>query len=461
VGTAIDGLASGMNTTAMINALMAVEALPQTQLQTKLDSNQSMITALNTLKTKIALLSDQATKASAPSALNLFTATTTSASVTSTATTGATSGAFDLTIDQLAQTKVGVTAAAAWPVDGSGNPAKLTIVDATGKQTEISPATTSMDDVVTAVNAAGAGVTAIKVPAGGGTYRLQLSATQSGAAGDFTAYQGAKADVAAGTAIDLLAQPGAAIIKQAQDATARLYAGTAAEVVITSAKNTFTDVLPGVSVTATATSATPVTITVASDNAAITKTAKDLVGAVNDVLAFITDKSAVSTTGGSAGVSAAKGGIFTSSSAIREVSDRILSAASFPVSNGKSPSEYGVVITRNGDLTFDAAKLSAALAADPAGTQAALQEISTRVAAAAKTANDPTSGTVKQLITGRQSESNDLSNRIADWSLRLSSRRATLQSTFNAMERSLGILQSQQSWLSGQLAGLTSNNTGA
>jgi flagellar hook-associated protein 2 len=461
VGTAIDGLASGMNTTAMINALMAVEALPQTQLQAKLDSNQSMITALNTLNTKITVLNDHAAKASAPSALDLFTVTTTSADVTSKATTGATPGAFDMTIDQLAQTKVGVTAATAtWPVDGTANPLKLTIVDSTGKKTEISPATTSLDDVVTAVNAAGAGVTAIKVPAGGGTYRLQLTASKSGAAGEFQAFQGTADEVTAGSAPDLLAQPGAAIIKQAQDASARLYAGTPAEVAITSATNTFADVLPGVSVTAKAASATPVTVTVVNDDAAVTKTAKDLVAAVNDVLAFVAEKSAVSITASSTGAAAARGGIFTGNSTVRDVNDRILSAASLPV-GGKSPSEYGVVITRNGDLTFDADKLTAALAKDPVGTQAALKELATRVADAAKSATDPASGTVKQLIKGRQSESSSLSDHIADWSLRLTSRRATLQSTFNAMERSLGILQSQQSWLTGQLAGLTSNNTGA
>jgi flagellar hook-associated protein 2 len=443
-----------MNTTAMINAMMAVEALPQAQLKTKFDANQAMITALNTLNTKITLLKEQATSAAFPQALNLFTSTTSSTAVTSTATTGATAGAFDLTIDQLAQTKVGVTAAAPWPVDGSGNPAKMTIVDSTGKQTEISPATTSMDDVVAAVNAAGAGVTAVKVPAGGGAYRLQLSATTSGAAGEFTAYQGTAAEVTAGTAPDLLAQPGSAIIKQAQDASARLYAGTAAEVVLTSATNTFTDVLPGVSVTATAASATPVTITVASDNASIAKTAKELVDGVNSVLSFIAEKASVDTTASNTGASAAKGGIFTGNSTIRDVNDRLLAAASMPIAGGKSPSEYGVVITKNGDLTFDADKLAAALAKDPAGTQAALQELSTRVSEAAASATNYSSGTVKQYIAGRQSESNDLSGRIADWDLRLSARRATLQSTFNAMERSLGILQSQQSWLSGQIASL-------
>jgi len=455
VGTAIDGLASGMNTTAMINAIMGMEALPQTQLKSKLDDNQSLITSLNTLSTQITLLQGKASAAAAPGALNLFTTTSSSTAVTASATTGATAGSFDLTVDQLAQTKVGVTAASAtWPVDASGAPSKLTIVDSTGKQTEISPASTSMDDVVTAINAAGAGVNAIKVPAGGGTYRLQLSSTTSGAAGNFTAYQGSAADVTAGTAADLLTQPGAAIIKQAQDASARLYAGTAAEVTITSATNTFTNVLPGVSVTATATSGTPATITVASDNAGISKSAKDLVDAVNNVLSFISDQSSVTTTAGTNGASTAKGGKLTGNSTVRDINDQIVNAVVMPVAGGHSPSEYGIVIQKDGSFTFDADKLSAALAKDPAGTQAALQEISSRVNDATKSATDFTTGSLKQYISGRQSESTDLTNQIADWDLRLTQRRATLQATYTAMEVSMSSLQAQQSWLTGQLAGL-------
>ena len=47
-------------------------------------------------------------------------------------------------------------------------------------RTPITPLTSNLDDVVTAVNAAGAGVTASKVAVGGGEFRLQFTATKSG-----------------------------------------------------------------------------------------------------------------------------------------------------------------------------------------------------------------------------------------------------------------------------------------
>lgn len=462
MGTAIDGLASGMNTSAMIDALIAVEALPQVQLKTKLASNQSMISSLQGLNTRLTLLNGTASGGAAAKALNLFTATTSAASLTAAAGTSAAAGTIDVTVTKLAQRQVSVTATmTSWAVDGGGAPAKLTLVDAAGKQTEISPASTSLDDVVLAINAAAGGAAAVKVPAGGGTYRLQLTATASGAAGAFEAYQGSADEVSAGTATNLMADPDAAVVKTAQDAEAILYAGTAAQVTTTSATNTFKDLLPGVSVTATATSAAPVTVTVTSDITGITTKAEDLVKAVNGALAFLADNSAVTTTSTSSGAASAKGGIFTGNSSIRAVSDHLLTAMAAPT-NGKSPSEYGIVITRNGNFTFDKEKLTAALESDSAGTTAALQEIASRVEVATDNATDPLQGSVTALIKGRQSESSDLTNQISDWDRRLTSRRATLQAAYTHMEILLGGLQSQSSWLSGQLAGLSaSSNQGA
>jgi flagellar hook-associated protein 2 len=457
VGSSIDGLASGLNTTSIIDSLMAVEAQPQTQLKTKLASDQTMISTLQSLNSKLSSLKDLASGDSAVNALNLFSATTSSPSLSATATTSATAGSIDVTVTQLAQSQVDVTAAmSSWPTDGSGAPAHLTLVDSTGNQTEITPASTSLDDVVTAINAASGPARAVKVPAGNGAYRLQLTATTSGAAGAFSVYQGTAAQVSAGTATDLMADPSAAVVKGAQDAKATLYAGTPAAQTITSGTNTFTDLLPGVAVTASAVTATPVTVNIASDSAGITKKAGDLVNAVNDVLGFVSIYSAVTQTTDANGASAASGGIFSGNSGVRSVNDQVFSAMSMPV-NGKSPSEYGINVTRDGNFTFDAAKLQSSLASDPAGTQAALQTIASRVSDAATSATDPFTGSVTALIKGQQSEVADLGSQISDWDQRLATRRQTLQSTYNAMEVALGQLNAQQSWLTGQIAGLSTS----
>ncbi|GAA2856175.1 flagellar filament capping protein FliD [Paenarthrobacter ilicis] len=459
MGTAIDGLVSGLKTTDLINSFMSVEALPQTQLKTKLAANQTIISTLQSFNTKLTALKDLSVAGSAAGALNLFTASSSAPSITAKTTTAASAGSIDLTVTQLAQTQVNVTAAmTAWPA-GGGVPDRLTIVDSTGKKTEVVPAGTSLDDVVSAINAASAGAHAVKVPAGNGTYRLQLTATTPGAAGAFTAYRGTPAQVGDGTAVDLVSEAGAAVVKSAQDAQATLYAGTAAAQVLTSGSNTFQDVLPGVSITASAVTAGPVTVTVASDVAGTTKKAEDLVKSVNDVLGFIAIYSAVSKTTDSKGASVPKAGIFTGNSTVRAVNDQVLAALSRPIA-GKSPAEYGINITKAGDFTFDADKFAKSLAADPVATQAAVQGLAARLADAATAASDPYKGAVSGLIKGRESEVRDLGNRIADWDQRLITRRATLQSVYTNMEVVLGGLQSQSAWLSGQISSLSKQSSG-
>ncbi|MDP5226350.1 MULTISPECIES: flagellar filament capping protein FliD [Arthrobacter] len=457
----MNGLGSGLDITSMVNALVQVEGLPQQQLQQTRRTDQSLITNLQVLNSKASALATLGQNMSMPSALNLFTATTDSSAATASAGTGAAPGTFSVRFDQAAQNQVDVSAAmSTWPADPSGAPAALTLVDSTGKQTQLTPASTSLDDVVTAINAAGGPATAMKVAAGKDAsgnplYRLQLTATGSGAAGAFQAHQGTPAQLSAGTATDLMAQPGAAMVTAAQDAKATLYAGTAAQQTIASSTNTFTDIVPGVNVTATAAAVgTSVSVTVAGDNAGIEKQAGSFISSVNDLLAYISQNTAVTTTINAGGGSSASGGMFTGDSTIRSVQSAITDAVYMPTSNGKSPSELGIGILQDGSFQFDQSRLDSAMAADPKGTIASLQEISARVAAAAKNASAPVTGSISSLISGRQADAADLTARISDWDTRLADRKAALTALFNAMDTSLGTLKAQQSWLTSQIAGL-------
>ncbi|MGN6753578.1 MAG: flagellar filament capping protein FliD [Intrasporangium sp.] len=462
MGVSLNGLGSGLDITSIVNALMAVEALPQQQLKSAQSTQQSMITALQSFNTKTVALKDLATKMAAPGALNLFTATTNSTAATATAGKAALPGTFSVSIDRLAESQTSVTAKMSnWPTDATGAPATLTLVDHNGKHTEITPASTSLDDLVTAINSSGGPAKALKVNAGtdpatgNQLFRLQLTATSSGQGGSFTIHQGTSAEVTAGTATDLMSQLGAAVVTTAQDAQATLYAGTAAEQVITSSTNTFSNLVPGVDVTATAEAVgKSVTVTIASDNAGVSKQASSLVSSVNDLLTAFANSTKVTTTTGTNGTSTAAGSIFTGNSTIRSVAQSITEAVFHPTSNGRSPSELGISIQRDGSYTFDEAKLSKALADDPAGTQATLQEIAGRVAAAAKNASDPIDGSITSLIKGRQSEVSDLARRIGDWDLRLADRQQSLLKLYNQMDTALGGLKAQQSWLTSQIASL-------
>jgi flagellar hook-associated protein 2 len=445
MGLAVDGLVSGLDTTALINSLMQVEGVPQTLLKNKVTAAQSYISALQGLNTKVAALSDLAIKTAKPTALDLYSATSSSTKVTVTASTGAAAGQLDLVVDKLAQNQKSVSAAmAVWP----DSPPILTIQGNDGTLHEFTAATTSLDDVVSAINNADAGVTATKVSVGGGNFRIQFSSSTIGADGAFTIYQGSGST----TALPVTQ------IQAAQDASITIWAGSPAAQTITSKTNSFSSVLPGVSINVTAASTETVSLTVARDDVAISKQAGDLVIALNGIFSEITSKSTVSTSTDASGTTSTKGGVFTSDSTVRDVNQAILSAASLPV-NSRSPSEFGISINKSGTIDFDAAKFAAAMANDPAATQATLQTIASRVAEAATTASDKYDGTLTSKITGQQSEVKGLGLQIDDWDRRLTSRRSTLEATYAALEVQLSRLNSQQSYMTSQLAGLPSSSS--
>jgi flagellar hook-associated protein 2 len=445
MGLAVDGLVSGLDTTALINSLMQVEGVPQTLLKNKVSASQAFITALQGLNTKVAALADLATKTAQPTALDLYSATSSSTTVAVTATTGAAAGQLDLVVDAIAQTQKSVSAAmATWP----DSPPVLTIKSNDGTLHEVTAATTSLDDVVSAINNAGAGVTATKVSVGGGNFRIQFSSSAIGADGAFTIYQGSGST----TALPVTQ------IQAAQDASVTIWAGTPAAQTITSKTNTFDEVLPGVSISVTAASTQTVSLSISRDDAAIGKQANDLVTALNGIFSEISSKSAVSTGTDASGTTSIKAGVFTGDSTVRDVNQKILSAATLPV-NGRSPSEFGISINKDGTIDFDAETFAAALAKDPAATQATLQTIASRVAGAAQNISDKYDGTLTTTITGQQSEVKGLGTQIDDWDRRLTTRRSTLERTYAALEVQLSKLNSQQSYMSSQLAGLPSSNS--
>ncbi|TFB69636.1 hypothetical protein E3O06_15010 [Cryobacterium glaciale] len=454
---AVDGLISGLDTTSLINSLMTLEAGPQNLLKAKVTSTNTLMTALQGLNSSIASLATLANKSVTVDSLNLYAAKSTSSTVTTSASTSATSGSLDLVVTQLAQAQSGVTAAmtVASTVD-------YTLVASDGTKTSITSASTSLDDVVSAINTADAGITATKIASGtdgaGVTqYRLQLVAGETGVAGAFALHAGTSAMVTDGTSTNLLTAPGAAVIRTAQDASVTLWKGTAAEQAITSSTNTFADLLPGVAVTVSAVSADPVTVSVSRDDAAVSTIAKTLVDSLNSLFALISTKSAVVNSTDSTGKAVVSGGVFSGDSTVRDVKQLILNAASYPV-GGRSPSEIGINITKTGTIEFDADKFAAAMKSDPEFVKSVLSEISSRVAAAATSASDKYDGMITGKITGQESLVKSLGTQIDNWDLRLTSRRASLERTYASLEVQLSNMNAQSAWLTAQVDGLNASN---
>jgi flagellar hook-associated protein 2 len=460
MGISLDGLSSGLDTTSLITQLMTAEAAPQNLLKAQVAKTTNVITALQGLNSRMATLADTATAAAKAGSLDLYSATSSSTVLSVAVATGASVGELQVVVSALAQAQVGVSAAmSAWP-----SPSTITVVGHSGAPLEITPASNSLDDVASAINSSSAGVTATKVASGvdgsgNKLYRLQFSSTTTGADSAFTVYQGTAADVSAGTATNVLTAPGSAVIKTAQNASVTLWKGTSAEQVITSASNIFTDLLPGVTVTASAVSTAPVDITVSRDDTKITAVAKGLVDAISSAFVLIAAQTAVTTTTDASGKTTTAAGVFAGDGNIRDIRQKTLDAASAPI-DGRSPSEYGIVLTRTGTITFDPDKFAAALAADPKTVMAAVQRIATRLGDAATAASDKYTGTLTNKITGDQSQVKSLGDQVSAWDIRLASRKSTLQRTYSAMEVLLSNMKAQSSALTSQLSALSTTRTG-
>lgn len=447
----IDGLVSGLKTDELIQSLMQVHAIPQSQLTAKITDRTSIISNLQSLNTSLQGLFEKAKSAAGATSLAAFTAKSSAESVTVTAKAGASAFTTDIVVDAVASAHSVVTAsggAAAWG-------GTFTVVAADGTTKEITPTGSSAQDLAKAINASKSGIVATVVPAGtdaGGNQlsRLQLTAAKTGTVGQFTLYRGTAADVTAGTAANVATETGASLLAIGADARIRLFAGTASEQPLVSSTNTF-GLTAGIDVTVAEASANPVTVTVAVDPKAQTETAEAFFKEVASLLTRIDNGSKA--TVGKLGEKSTLG-VFTGDSTVRALRGALAGAVQSPV-DGVSPSTIGITINEKGVLKFDAEKFSTALTEDPDTVQAVFSQIAGRLQETTRQYSDKYDGLLTQRITGQETEVKSLQKQVERWDIRLEQRRAVLERTYSQLEVQLSAMQSQSSWLSSQLAGLT------
>ena len=455
----LTGAVSGLDTSALVAAEIEAESAPKEALQTQVTTDNTLLTALQTLNSSYASLATMATADSQANVWNVFTTSSSSSSVTATTTTDAAAGSISFTVNSIAQPQVDVTAT----MEDSTTTPTYTIVGSDGTQTEIDPASGSVQDIVSAINSSSAGVSAVAVASGtdqttgAALYRLQLTSTTAGASGAFSVYLGSPSDVTAGTATDLMTQSGAAQIQSASDASVTLWAGTSAAQTVTSSTNNFSDLLPGVTVNVTSVQTSPVTLTITPDTSTITSAASNLLTTVNTLLQSIATQSAVTTSTDSSGNITTTGGVFTGDGVIRDGATQLFDAIA-QASPSQSPSSIGFDINSDGTLTFDQDTFQAALAADPSGTESYLNTIASAIAAQATAQSDPVEGTLTTRITSLSSQITDLNTQVATWTTQLAARQTQLESAYAAMESQLSALKTQQQWLTQEFPTTTTTN---
>jgi flagellar hook-associated protein 2 len=434
----IGGLASGLDTASIISQLMQLEASQQTQLKSRVATRTSAKTTMQAINAKLAALTTAAQDLAKSRNWSPLAASSSYDKVTVTTGTGAVPTQLDLTVGSLAQSHrltFATTAAFTDVVVSGGTTVTLDKLDGTGPVT-IDTGDGTLGGLVNAINAAGAGVRASTVRLDDGTQRLMVESVATGAAGDFTLTSG-----------DGSALLGGAAVRAGQDASITVGADT-----IHSSTNTFTDLMPGISVTlgSGAVAGTAVTIGATTDATAMSAKVKTLVDSLNAVL---TDIDAAT----KAGIGGAKAGVLAGDSTMRGVRDSLLAA--LYSTTGGTLADAGVQLDRYGKVTFDEEAFKTAYAADPAAVAAKFVDGATpgymaRLGAAASAASNAGTGSITQALQGVDNVIKDLNNRIEAWDTRLELRRTALTRQFSALETALSRMHSQSSWLAGQISSL-------
>src|SRR4051795_388446 len=455
----ISGLASGIDTSTIIDQLMAIERQPQTRLKTQVSLSAARKTALSDVQTRLKnpQLAAQDLKSAAlwanKQSVDINDAT--KASVTLSGPAG--TGSYQLNVSQLAR---GSQRWYSYTSPGSDD----TITFSNGHTTTIT-AGSDIDAAVLAVNSdANAPVYASAVTdAQSGTQYLVFPSRTTG--------QTASAFTASASSI---AEDGSRAVG-GLDAQYWVDSGT----MKTSPSNVVTDAIPGASITlkGVTTVSGPVTVTVgapAPDNTNITAKVKAYVDQYNSTLDFIRSKLDEKKVANPQTAADQAKGLLNGDTMLEGILSqlRIAMTATYAPGNPTTldqMNEIGVSTgsafgTLNqdaieGKLVFDSAQFSSALAADPASVKNLLSGTS-GFGQAIDDLLTPTlqaGGTMASRLSAEDAKQRTLNDQIASMDVLLQKKQDTLKAQFTAMETALQQSQAQGQWLTGQLAALANN----
>jgi flagellar hook-associated protein 2 len=434
---ALSGMASGLDTEAIITQLMSVESVPRTRMVLADTQAQARQTTLRDLATRLAAVRDAATALSSTTTWTDTQKLSTSdpARVTISAASTAAPGAHRIEVSQLA-----VAAQHAFKFGAGGPPDSIKI---NGFTLDVNPADT-VTTIASALNAdANAPVSA--VVAGG---LLVLTSRTTGVTG-FTV-EGPVGDPSPLEEQILFARGGL-------DAEYKLDGVDMPD----SHSNVLKNVILGaeVTLTATTTAGTPVTFEIGApgvDVDAAKAKVKTFVNAYNSAVDFIRGKLTEKPVKNPATNSDAVKGLFYGdtmlSGALSSMRSQIGDLADIGVSTGVSTGTATVSADSvAGRLTVDDTKLSAALASDPAALRTRMQALGARVS----TVVAPLAGaTMDARISSVDALRKRLATDMAATDVRLAGKEKRMRAQFAAMESALAAGQAAQAQLTAQLSAL-------
>jgi flagellar hook-associated protein 2 len=367
------GVGSGLDVNSIVTQLMALEQRPLTALQTKASTIQSTVSEYGKIKSAVSTLRDLAVKLASKSTWGQTVASSSGTAVTA-STNGSSAGTYSVEVTSLAS--VQTLASTARPAATALGAGTLHIElgtwggGANGAPTTFAPsgtppavdivvsATDTMAEVRDKINGASAGVTAMIMTDASGS-RLLIRSNATGAVNGFRTSvadaDGNNTDAGGLSALAFDASAGVSQMTRSQ--TAADAVATVNGLAVTSASNTLTNLVDGLTLTLTTPTTAAVTVNVAADTDSLKKTITDFAAAYTALFKLIATDTKYDAT-------AKQGGILQGDSAAVGLQNQLramaggLSGASATFAR---LSDAGLQIQADGSMTVNATKLGSAL----------------------------------------------------------------------------------------------------
>jgi len=437
------GLASGLDTNAIVTSLVSAERAPIRQMQSKQSETRSQLSVLTGINTKLAALKTKAETIDTMKELGAVAATSSdSTKVGVTAGSNATAGTFaidDVVLATTQKSRSNTFLAKDSPI-GTGT-LNITQGGVTYPIT-VNSENATLEGVAASINTTSGLELTASVFYDGSQYRLLLSSDKTGAPAAFTVDDSGLTGPRFG-----VGDPGNTL-QAAGNASFKLDGQP-----VTATSNTVADVLPGITFELKkAFTSSPLQVTMGPDVDTITSKIRDLVNTYNAAAYAIADQFKYTGNG-----KPQSGGSLFGDSTIRSVQKSLGSLMTSPVAglpdDGNQLSDFGIAIDRAGILTLDEAKLRASVVTDPRAVQKVFASDggANGIAAQLKSTLDTYLSTTGGLLTAKSA---GLTTRITDYDARIAAAEArvtayekNLRAQFTNLEKVMSRLNSQGSFI--------------
>ncbi len=462
MGVSVGGIISGLDTEEIISAILDVEKVPVTSMETKISDYETELSTYGELSSLLETFSSAASALNTSSDFSQYTASSSDTSVfTATGYPNATSGSYSISVDQLAQAQK--LKSVAFGSDEAVGAGTLTLQLGDGDATEITlDEDDTISDLAAMINEAQSDVRATVITSGDSSYLSLVSQTT----GEDYQISIAITDDADGDNAD--ATSGLSRLAYSADGTQNMTETQSAQNAILTvdgvsgierSSNTITDLVKGVQLTLNSESdeGESSTLTVGSDTEGMVTKITAFVDAYNELIDFFTTNQSYDSSTGEAGS-------LLGDSTANLVKSRITNIMNSYVSGGSYNrlSDVGVSVNDDGTLELDTTTLSEALSDDYSGVAnlftAKDSGIGAKMADFLDSALDDTDGILTMRTDGIQDSIDDLNEKIERYNDRIDKIEERLNSQFTALESTISEWQSMSDYITQQFDALNSSS---